>query len=232
MSNFYVVVFLVGVFYTIISVIISGISGSFHSHGDFGVDVSGHHGHIDSGHIDSGHIQTDTGHALHAGDGSHAGSIDGHQGHTVDDSSGLSHSVMSWFALILNPIVAVSFLTVFGGLGILGLNYFKWGDAFTLVIAAASGVIVSSLLYNFVAKPIYRSENTSNVSREQLVGTLAEVTSSVLLEGFGTIAYTVNSIRYTAPAKHIDGKAVAQGQKVVICKIEDNIFYISEISGI
>lgn len=232
MSNFYVVVFLVGVFYTVISLIISGISGSLHSHGDFGADMSGHHGQMHSGHIESGHVQTDAGHAIHSADGSHVGNVDGQHGHSAGDSTGVSHSVISWFAIILNPIVAVSFLTVFGGLGILGVNYFKWNDVITLIVAAASGVIVSALLYNFVAKPIYRSENTSNVSREELIGMPAEVTTDILADGFGTIKYTVNSIRFTAPAKHIEEKAVMQGQKVVICKIENNIFYISEISSI
>ncbi len=232
MSDFYVVVFLVGVFYTVISLIISGISGSLHSQGDFGADMSGHHGHIDSGHIEGGHVQTDAGHAIHSADGSQVSNVDAHHGHSAGESSGVSHSVISWFAIILNPIVAVSFLTVFGGLGILGVNYFKWNDAITLVIASASGVIVSALLYNFVAKPIYRSENTSNVSREMLIGASAEVTTDVLADGFGTITYTVNSLRCNAPAKHIEGKTVQQGQKVVICKIEDNIFYISEISSI
>lgn len=249
MSNFYVVVFLVGVFYTIISSIISGISGSLHSHGDFGADI-GHHGHIDGGHIDSGHIdsssidaghidtgniasghiQTDTGHAIHTVDGSHFGDVDGQHGHSSSDV-GTSHSVLSWFAVLINPLVAVSFLTVFGGIGILGTNYFKWLDVMTFIVAAAAGIVCSTLLYNFVAKPIYRSENTSNVSREMLIGTAAEVTTDILANGFGTISYTVNSLKFNAPSKHIEGKSVKQGQKVVICEIKDNVFYITELSN-
>jgi membrane protein implicated in regulation of membrane protease activity len=238
MANFYIVVFLVGVFYTFVSLIISGVTGAVHSHGDFGANVDGHFGQ--HGHLDSGHIQTDAGHVAHAGhfhgghstDGSQVGNVDGHNGHSAGDSSGLSHSVISWFALILNPLVAVSFLTVFGGMGIMGTNYFKWNIIIIFIVAIASGIVVSAILYNFVAKPIYRSENTSDVSRKELIGTAAEVTTDILANGFGTIKYTVNSIMFTAPAKHIDEKAVMQGEKVVICKIEDNIFYISEVSSI
>ncbi len=224
MSDFYVIVFLVGVFYTVISLIINGISGSLHSNGDFGADIGGHHGHIDSGHV-----QADTSHAIHSADGSQVGNVDSQQGQSVGEGSGFSHSVIAWFSLVLNPIVAVSFLTVFGGMGILGESYFMWDGIITLICAAGSGVLVSTLLYNFVAKPIYRSENTSNVSREMLIGTAAEVSTDILTDSFGTITYTVNSLRFNAPSKHIEGKAVKQGQKVVICKIEDNIFYISEI---
>lgn len=244
MSYFYIVVFLVGVFYTFVSLIISGITGGLHSHGDIGGSFDGHigdHGHVDVGNIDHG-VQTNTNamhiphpghfHAGHSADASQVGNVDGQQGHSADGHSEVPHSVLSWVLLILNPIVAVSFLTVFGGMGIMGVNHFKWNSIVIFIVAAASGVIVSALLYNFVAKPIYRSENTSDVPRGALIGTLGEVTTDILSNGFGTIQYTVNSIRFTAPAKHIEESAVKQGEKVVICKIEDNIFYISEVSSI
>jgi len=229
------VVFLVGVFYTFVSLIISGISGAFHSGGDIGSSVDGHvgvHGHLDGGHAQ---IHTgDTGHFTsgHAADTSHAGDLNGQQGHSAGDSSGFSHSLISWFALILNPLVGVSFLTVFGGIGIMGVNFFKWNSFVIFFVALASGIIVATILYNFVAKPIYASENSTDVSREELIGMAAEVTTDILASGFGTIKYTVNSIMYTGPARHIDEKAVKHGEKVFICKIQDNTFYISEVSSI
>ena len=229
MSYFYIVVFLVGVFYTVVSIIISGVSGAFHASGDIGANANGHignHGHFDMGHVDAGHLHTgDTGHF-------HGGSSDINHGHSGSDGTGGSHSIVSWFSIFLNPITAVSFLTVFGGMGIMGINYFKWISVIVFLVALGSGIIVSTLLYNFVAKPIYRSENTSNVSRVELIGTAAEVTSEIIANGFGTIKYTVNSIKYTGPARHIENKSVKQGERVFICKIEDNTFYISEISGI
>lgn len=227
MSYFYIVVFLVGVFYTVVSIVISGVSGAFHAGGDIGAHVAGHmgsHGHIDMGHVDAGHMHAgDTGHF-------HGGNSDINHGHSGSDGSGGSNNVLSWFSILLNPLAAVSFLTVFGGMGIMGINYFKWNSIIIFLTALGTGIIVSALLYNFIAKPIYRSENTSNVSRTELVGTAAEVTTDIIANGFGTIKYTVNSIMYTAPARHIEGRAVKQGERVFICKIEDNTFYISEIS--
>lgn len=242
MEYFYIVVFLVGVFYTLVSLVISGVSGAFHSHGDIGgASIDGHlgdHGHMDSGHVhtDIGAANADAGHAGHMlggqVDGADFGELKGQHGYTGLDNHGVSHSIISWVAMLFNPLVAVSFLTVFGGMGIMGINYFKWNSIIIFLVAISSGIIISTLLYNFIAKPIYRSENTSDVSRAQLIGTTAEVTSDILANGYGTINYTVNSIRYTAPAKHIDQKAVKQGEKVFICKIEENTFYISEVSSI
>ena len=96
----------------------------------------------------------------------------------------------------------------------------------------ALGVIVSSLLYRYVAIPLYRSENSSDVSRKDLVGMPAEVVSPILKDGFGKIRYVVNDLRHTAPAMHIEGKAVEQGKRVVICKLENSVFYVSEIEEI
>lgn len=220
MYNFYVGVFLVGVLYTLVSLIISGITGAFHSHGDFG----GAHMHGHAGN--SGHI-----HGGHSADGSHSGDMHGHT-HSGSDGSETVSNVFSWLGIILNPLVAVSFLTVLGGIGIMGTRFFSWNSLIVLVTALGSGIIISVLLYNFVAKPIYESENSTDVSRESLIGVNAEVTTDIIENGFGTIKYTVNSIKYTAPARHIDDKPVKQGEQVFICKIENNIFFISELSEV
>jgi hypothetical protein len=63
-----------------------------------------------------------------------------------------------------------------------------------------------------------------------MAGVEAEVITDILEGGFGTIKYSVNSILHTSPSKHIYGKAVKQGTKVFICKVEDNIFFVSEIA--
>ncbi len=230
MYNFYLVVFFTGVLYTLVSLIISGISGAFHS----GTDTGGGDGHfVQHGH-DSGHLHVDAGNgdAVHLGHvdiGHHGGDVQGNHTHHGDSGG---HSVFSWLAILINPLVAVSFLTVFGGLGIMGTKITVWASAIVFLGSLAAGIAIAALLYNFIAKPIYRSENSSDVSREKLVGTPAEVTTDILEKGYGTIKYTVNSIRYTGPAKHVEERAVKQGQRVVICRIENNTFYVSELSEI
>lgn len=230
---FYFVVFSVGVLYTLVSLIISGISGAFHGGGDIGSGVDGHFGH--DGHIDLGNTHSDVGdtgyiHQVGHGDISTHGS-DLHAEHAQGNTAG-GHGILSKFTILLNPLVAVSFLTVFGGLGIMGVKFTEWSSIIVFAGSLAAGIALSVTLYNFVAKPIYRSENSSDVSREKLIGIPAEVTTDILENGYGTIMYTVNSIKYTGPAKHIDDKLVKQGQRVVICKIENNTFFVSELSEI
>lgn len=210
----YKILFGIGVLYTFVSIIISGISGAFH----FG----SHIGHID-GHF-GGHEHMG-GHSA-----GNTGDINGHNAHTGNNSAANQGSFLSSFSFLINPTVVVSFLTVFGGLGILGTNYFKGLTVLIFLVSLISGIIIAFLLYRFVAIPLYNSENSTDVTREDLIGVTAEVSSEILENGFGKIAYTVNSIRYTAPAKHIEDKDVKQGTKVFICKIENKVFYVNEIN--
>ncbi len=235
MYYFYIVVFLVGVFYTFISLVLSGISGVFHGGGDVGSGIDGHfghHGHVDIGHAEIGHIHSDAGSIGQADHSLGHHSSDVHGDHGALENTGGSHSILSWVSVLINPLVAVSFLTVFGGFGIMGAKLFSWGSAIVFAAALISAIFVSAILYNFVVKPVYKSENTSNVSREQLIGIQAEVTTDILEKGFGTIQYTVNSLKCTGPARHVDDRAVRQGQRVIICRIEDNTFFVSEFQGI
>jgi len=232
MFYFYFVVFSVGVLYTFVSLIINGISGTFHGGGDVGSGFDGHFGH--DGHIDLGNAHGDVSHSGyihqvgHGDIGNHGTDMTGDHG----NAAGGNTSVLSKFTILLNPLVAVSFLTVFGGLGIMGVKLTDWNSIVLFVVALALGIAVSAILYNFIVKPLYRSENSSDVSRDKLIGIPAEVTTDILENGYGTIQYTVNSIKYTGPAKHIEEKSVKQGQRVVICKIENNTFFVSELTEI
>jgi hypothetical protein len=207
MVTFYTVIFIVGILYTVVSFILNGISGAIHlgSHGGHMHLHTNGHGHVPA------HLSDTNGHNVELG-----------------HDSGITNTFLTWLGVLINPLVAVSFLTVFGGLGILCTDHFKLMAPVTFLISLCSGIVISSAIYKFIAMPLYRSENSTEVSQADLTYTRAEVTSPIIENGFGKIAYTVNSIRYTAPAKHYKGKAVSQGEEVIIYKVEDHIFYIIE----
>lgn len=222
MVTFYTIIFLVGILYTFVSLIINGISGAMH--------LGGHAGH--AGHLsDSGHMHTHANNLSHAHASGHLSDINGHNA-DIGHDSGVANTFLTWLGVLINPLVAVSFLTVFGGLGILGTEYFSWMLPVTLLISLFAGIGTSSVLYRFIAIPLYRSENSTEVAQQDLTYTKAEVISPILENGFGQIKYTVNSIKYTAPAKHFKNRAVKQGEEVIIYKIEDHIFYIIEYSDL
>lgn len=157
------------------------------------------------------------------------GHVDTHVGSHFDTHID-GHGVSPTFTVFpLKPITIVSFLTVFGGIGMMGT--FKGLNAVLLfVIALASGLIAAFILYKFIVVPLYKAQNTSAFSRKKLIGMKAKVISPILEEGFGVIAYAVNGRKYNAPAQHIGKKAVAQGEEVIIYEIKDNTFYVQPLN--
>jgi len=136
---------------------------------------------------------------------------------------------LPWFTVFpLKPIVVVSFITVFGGMGIIG-DLKNWPLAVNIIVSVLSSTLTAFLLYKFVVVPLYRTRYLSNsVSQQDLVGVDAVVATPILENGFGTISYTVNGNLYTSPAKHVNGSYVAQMTNVEICEIKDHVFYVKE----
>lgn len=129
----------------------------------------------------------------------------------------------------LKPITIVSFLTVFGGVGIIGSKY-NISPVLLFIIAMVSGLTVAFILYKFVVIPLYKAQNTSAVSRKSLIGTKAVVITPIYENGFGTISYVVNGSKCNAPAQHVAKKAIKQGEEVIIYEIKDNVFYVEPLS--
>lgn len=232
MSTFYTIVFAVGILYTLISLLINGVAGATHLGGHIG--HAGHF-HAHPGGIGHGHGQVHG--QLHQGaninghgattDLQHGGSVSGH-GQNIS----FGNAFLSWLGVLINPLVGVSFLTVFGGLGLLGEDFFKFPEGITFAGAFLIAGTCSYLLYKYIALPLFRSENSTDVTQEDLIYTKAEVDTPILENGFGKIRYTVNDIRYTAPAKHYKGRAVPMGHEVIIYKIENHVFYVMEYSDL
>jgi membrane-bound ClpP family serine protease len=129
----------------------------------------------------------------------------------------------------LKPITIVSFLTVFGGIGMMGTQK-GLNTVLLFVMALASGLITGFILYKFVVVPLYKAQNTSAFSRKSLIGTKAKVISAILEDGYGMISYVVNGKRYNAPAQHISKQEIAQGEEVSIYEIKNNTFYVQPLN--
>lgn len=125
----------------------------------------------------------------------------------------------------LKPLVIASFFIVFGGTGMMG-EHFSWTFGQALAIALILGGVVSTGLFKGVVEPLYRMQNTSAATREQLIGLSALVTTPIYENGFGTISYRINDNTYNAPAKSLTGKYIAQGEKAVIVKFEGKAFIV------
>lgn len=136
--------------------------------------------------------------------------------------SGVSASISP-----LRPVPIASFLTVFGGVGII-LYGRIWPSILVLAIATIIGLISAYILVRFVLLPLAKAQNTSSISRKELLGEIATVNEKIFAGGFGKISYTVSGSITTSPAKSEGGEELLVGEKVEITNIENNIFYVKK----
>lgn len=135
-------------------------------------------------------------------------------------------------SLPLNPVLYIVLLTVFGGVGMILKMTTALAAVFIILIAFAAGTTVSILLYKFVIKPLKKAQNTSSPDNDDLIGVLASVTEKIQEGGFGQISYVVNGNSFTAPAKATEGKAIAAGEEVSICWIQEHVFFVAPLKDL
>ncbi len=123
------------------------------------------------------------------------------------------------------PIVIASFFIVFGSTGIVA-EHMGWTFGQTLGLALLMAGLVSMGLFKYVVVPLYRLQNTSAATRDDLIGLETLVTTPIYEKGFGTISYVYKDTIYNAPAKSLTGKYIAQGEHPVIVKFEGKAFIV------
>lgn len=127
----------------------------------------------------------------------------------------------------VKPITVMSFLTVFGGVGIIGLNH-GLAVVWAASIAFVAGLSVSMALFRWVVTPLYRAQNTTTVSQKDLIGLPATVTLDITGQRFGSIRYVVKGSTCTAPAKSLHETTIKAGEEVMIVRIDQNIFWVEQ----
>lgn len=163
------------------------------------------------GHLFGGH-DVGAGHA-ELGSGGHA-------------EGGLQDDAMPGFSLF-SPTVIASFVTAFGGLGLvltqLEATRKPWISA---PLAAAGAVAVAAgvlLLFSWIFR---HTQSSSESHVATLIGTTGTVITPIPASGVGEVAYVQAGTRYTAPARDAAGAPVPNGQAVVIVRIVGCQFYV------
>ena len=199
-SAVYLILFLIGLGFAIVSFILSGIGhfGTDHSVDGHHVDVVGHH---DTGHHDFGHHD---------------------YGHHDSEFSGAHLSPVS-------PITIAMFITSFGGMGFILQQLPGRSLLFSLPLALASGLVIAGAAFYLLYRIFSATQASSNYTRESVLDMEAEVIIPIPANGVGEIAYTAQGSRFSAPARSEDQEAISKHAIVRITKVAGNIFYVREI---
>jgi membrane protein implicated in regulation of membrane protease activity len=158
--------------------------------------------------------------------GGHEAHVDGSGGHA---EAGADSSDMPGVSA-LSPTVIASFITAFGGLGIIFHQVPATRSAWISAPLAALGALLIASALLWLLRQIFSHTQSSSESRlSSVVGVVASVVSPIPEAGVGEIAYVQAGTRYTAPAREETGKPVASGKAVKIVRVVGSQFYVMAV---
>ena len=154
------------------------------------------------------------------GHGDHVVGSGGHveAGADASDAPGIS---------IFSPTIIASFITAFGGFGLIFTQFHRTSPAeISAPLSLVGGLAVAGVLLVFFRWVFGHTQSSSESRVARLVGAEANVITPIPENGVGEVAYVVGGTRYTAPARGENGAAVANGKTVKISRIVGTQFYV------
>lgn len=151
------------------------------------------------------------------------GHLDGSGGHAeagVDSSDAPGVSAMS-------PTILCSFVTAFGGLGVI-FNQIPAtkNPLISAPLALVGGALIASGVLALLRQLFSRTQSSSESHVGTLAGMIATIITPIPANGVGEIAYVQGGTRYTAPAREESGQPVANGKSVKITRVVGTQFYV------
>jgi hypothetical protein len=119
----------------------------------------------------------------------------------------------------LSPITIATFVTVFGGLGVITLQFFKIDPRWSLLIATGGALLGSSLMFLLYTRVLLGSQASSQVLRGELIGLEAEVSVPIGETSPGQVSYATKAGRMFSTARSLDGRPISRGQFVKIVRV-------------
>ncbi|MBN1955348.1 MAG: hypothetical protein JW900_09895 [Anaerolineae bacterium] len=124
----------------------------------------------------------------------------------------------------LSPITLATFVTVFGGSGVLLNNFTAVSPLLSLLISTVNGLAVAGVMFLLYARLLAGLQASSEVEVGELVGKVGEVIAPIPAGKVGEIALVVRGSRMTATARSAEeGRAIARGAVVVVTQVVGNV---------
>jgi len=158
--------------------------------------------------------------------GGHDAHVSGSGGHA---EAGADTSDMPGIS-IFSPTVMASFVTAFGGFGLIFTQFPKTSSAVVSApLSVLGGLVVAGVLLVFLRAVFSHTQSSSESKVAALIGSEANVITPIPENGVGEIAYVVGGTRYSAPARAENNVAVANGKTVKITRIVGTQFYVTSV---
>ena len=152
----------------------------------------------------------------------------GHGGHAHTEAGGGGGHEMPGFSA-LSPTTIATFITGFGGLGlILSSIGFAKSAWLSVPLAAVGGLGIAALVFLLFRKIFSSTQSSSEGRVRELFGRSATVITPIAAGGVGEIAYEQGGSRYTAPAREVESLVCPAGATVRIVRVVGSQFHVSK----
>jgi hypothetical protein len=126
----------------------------------------------------------------------------------------------------LSPITIASFVTAFGGFGLIALGLLAADPRWSLLWAAGGGLVVAVIAHFAFGYFFIVPQGSSEVRFQDIVGAAGEVTTPIPAGGLGEVAFVAQGGRVSYPAKSADGQPIARGITIVITELSSGVVVV------
>jgi hypothetical protein len=118
----------------------------------------------------------------------------------------------------LSPTVIATFLTAFGGMGMICMRVFEMRPFTSLPVALLVAVGVAAAIFALFEWIFEKTQGSVNIDAAQMGGTHADVITPIPEKGIGEIAFVASGLRQNAPARSEDGRPIESPAEVEIVR--------------
>ncbi|MBZ5498602.1 MAG: hypothetical protein LAP85_19575 [Acidobacteriia bacterium] len=126
----------------------------------------------------------------------------------------------------LSPTVVATFLTGFGGGGLLANSYFQLSVGKGVLVALLTGILLSGGTFGVLTLLFKNTQAGSEYSIDDMIGRVVQIITPIPENGTGEVALVAKGTRIIGPARSEDGKAVPRNTPVEIVRVVGNVYYV------
>jgi membrane protein implicated in regulation of membrane protease activity len=127
----------------------------------------------------------------------------------------------------LSPITIASFVTSFGGLGLISTQLLGIPEPLSLVVAGAGAGLIAGGMFLLYSRVLIAGQGSSEILLGQFRGKQAEVITPIPEQGLGQIAVISRGTRSTWAARSLGGEPIPRGSIVTIQAVTGNTVIVS-----
>ncbi len=131
----------------------------------------------------------------------------------------------------LSPITIATFITTFGGVGLIVNNLTAFSPVLGLFLSAVSGLVIAGAMFLIYSRVMTEVQSSSEVQIGELVGLPGEIIAPIPAGKVGEVALIVRGTRARSAARSADGKAIPRGTLVEIVEEIGNVVIVQPKSA-